>query len=162
MRRQIFQHNVIHEKSDISALRKAGEYFNAEISNVSCILIHYAMLKYLMSHVFWCNTQCWNVWFLMSSHALRNDEISDVSCILMQNTMLKYLISHVFPCITQCWHNIWETRYFSITYYRWKQIFQYNVIMRKRVFLQNVMHDNQTINKYLTSHALRNAEMSDF
>ena len=84
----------------------------AKISNVSCVLIHYTMLKCLISHVFSCINQCWNIWCFMYSHALRNAELSNISYILMFYAMLKYLIYHVLryaeisvvSCITQCWN----------------------------------------------------------
>ena len=85
---------------------------NAEMSDFSCLLMHYAMMKYLMFHVFSCKTQCWNILFLMYSHALRNAEQSNVSNILLLYAMLRYLIFHVLryteisdvSCITQCWN----------------------------------------------------------
>jgi len=42
--------------------------------------------------------------------------------------------------------NTEENSYFRITYYRCKQIFQYNILMRKRIFLLSEMHGNQTNN----------------
>jgi len=82
---------------------------NAEMSDFSCLLMHYAIMKYLMFHVLSCITQYWNILCLMYSHALRNAEQSNVSDILL---MLWYLISHVLryaeisdvSCITQCWN----------------------------------------------------------
>ena len=85
---------------------------NAEMSDFSCLLMHYAMMKYLIFHVFSCITQCWNILFLMYSHALRNAEQSNVSNILLLYAMLRYLISHELryaeisdvSCTTQCWN----------------------------------------------------------
>jgi hypothetical protein len=42
--------------------------------------------------------------------------------------------------------NTEENSYFRITYYRCKQIFQYHILMRKRISLQSEMHGNQTNN----------------
>ena len=39
-----------------------------------------------------------------------------------------------------------ENSYLRITYYRCKQICQYNILMRKRICLQSEMHGNQTNN----------------
>jgi len=126
-----------------------------EIAYVSCILIHHAL--------------CWYVWFLLSTHALHNAEISNVSCILMQYAMLKCLISHVFSCITQWW-NIWCFMYshaYLVTSY-------VSCIPMHYAMLNNLMSQifsscfdiwflmYYVMLKYLTSHALRNAEMSDF
>ena len=85
---------------------------NAEMSDFSCLLMHYAIMKYLMFHVLSCITQYWNILCLMYSHALRNAEQSNVSNIILLYAMLRYMISHVLryaeisdvSCITQCWN----------------------------------------------------------
>jgi hypothetical protein len=84
--KQIFQYNVIMRKRI---------FLQNEMSDFSCLLMHYAMMKYLIFHVFSCITQCWNILFLMYSHALRNAEQSNVSNILLLYAMLRYLIFHV-------------------------------------------------------------------
>ena len=85
---------------------------NVEISDISCILMHCALLKYLISHIlsyaeisdFSYIKLCWNIWFLMYyvmlkyliSHVLHNAEMSDFSYF----TLSKLFVW--LPCISLC------------------------------------------------------------
>jgi len=116
---------------------------NADMSDFSCLLMHYAMLKYQMSLVFSCSTQCWNIWF----HVLRYAEISNVSCI------------------TQYW-NVWFLIFYGtlkfLVWLAWITFCNNIPFLIITLFWNNCFLLYYVILKYLISHVLRYAEVSGF